>query len=63
MAATSIQLLQRLHRHHQHLLLHLRLPGLRWTAAFPKSEAAAVTIYLSRKADVARLDEFIGPKR
>lgn len=37
--------------------------GLRWTAAFPKSEAAAVTIYVSRKADVARLDEFIGPKR
>jgi hypothetical protein len=37
--------------------------GLRWTAAFPKSETAAVTIYVSRKADVARLDEFIGPKR
>ncbi len=28
-----------------------------WTAAPPK------TIYVSRKADVARLDEFIGPKR
>jgi hypothetical protein len=37
--------------------------GLHWTAAFPKSETAAVTIYVSRKADVARLDEFIGPKR
>ncbi len=37
--------------------------GLRWTAAFPKSETAAVTIYVSRKADVARLDEFVGPKR
>jgi hypothetical protein len=37
--------------------------GLRWTAAFPKSEAAAVTIYVSRKADVAKLDEFVGPKR
>jgi hypothetical protein len=37
--------------------------GLHWTAAFPKAEAAAVTIYVSRKADVARLDEFIGPKR
>jgi hypothetical protein len=29
---------------------------LNWTTAAPKS------IYLSRKADVARLDEFIGPK-
>lgn len=35
---------------------------LRWTASFPKSESA-VTIYVSRKADVARLDEFVGPKR
>lgn len=31
--------------------------NLHWTAAPPKS------IYVSRKADVARLDEFIGPKR
>jgi hypothetical protein len=30
---------------------------IHWTAAAPK------TIYVSRKADVARLDEFIGPKR
>ena len=37
--------------------------GLRWTASFPKDESAAVAIYVSRKADVARLDEFIGPKR
>jgi hypothetical protein len=37
--------------------------GLRWTAAFPKSETAAVTIYVSRKDDVAKLDEFVGPKR
>lgn len=36
--------------------------GLRWTAAFPKNERAAVSIYVSRKADVARMDEFIGPK-
>ena len=36
--------------------------GLRWTAAFPKDEGKAVTIYVSRKADVARMDEFIGPK-
>lgn len=36
---------------------------LHWSAAFPKSETAAVSIYVSRKADVARLDEFIGPKR
>ncbi|HYP47814.1 MAG TPA: hypothetical protein VEQ61_04175, partial [Thermoleophilaceae bacterium] len=31
--------------------------GVRWTWAAPN------TIYVSRKADVARLDEFIGPKR
>lgn len=31
--------------------------GLRWTAALPKS------IYVSRKEDVGRLDEFVGPKR
>lgn len=37
--------------------------GLRWTASFPSRESAAVSIYVSRKADVARLDEFIGPKR
>ncbi|MGB7588590.1 MAG: hypothetical protein WBM00_07765 [Solirubrobacterales bacterium] len=37
--------------------------GLRWSAAFPKSESAAVSIYVSRKADVAKLDEFVGPKR
>lgn len=37
--------------------------GLRWTAAFPNSESAAVSIYVSRKADVARLDELVGPKR
>jgi hypothetical protein len=37
--------------------------GLRWTVAFPKSESAAVAIYVSRKVDVARLDEFVGPKR
>ena len=30
--------------------------GLRWTEA-------KQTIYVSRKADVARMDEFIGPKR
>ena len=37
--------------------------GLRWTASFPKRESAAVAIYVSRKADVAKLDEFVGPKR
>jgi hypothetical protein len=37
--------------------------GLRWTAAYPKADTKAVTIYVSRKADVARMDEFIGPKR
>lgn len=37
--------------------------GVRWTASFPTNEAAAVSIYVSRKADVARLDEFVGPKR
>jgi hypothetical protein len=36
---------------------------LRWTAAFPTDERKAVTIYVSRKDDVARMDEFIGPKR
>jgi hypothetical protein len=37
--------------------------GLRWTASFPSNEAAAVAIYVSRKDDVARLDEFVGAKR
>jgi hypothetical protein len=36
--------------------------GLHWTAAFPKNETNAVRIYVSRKADVARMDEFVGPK-
>lgn len=30
---------------------------LHWTVAPPKS------VYVSRKADVAKLDEFVGPKR
>jgi len=29
----------------------------------PTRESAAVSIYVSRKADVAKLDEFVGPKR
>ena len=33
------------------------LMGLRWTASGER------TIYVSRKADVALLDEFVGPKR
>jgi hypothetical protein len=33
------------------------LLGLHWTKAPPKS------VYVSRKADVAKLDEFVGPKR
>jgi len=37
--------------------------GLHWTASFPTNESAAVSIYVSGKADVARLDEFVGPKR
>jgi hypothetical protein len=37
--------------------------GLHWTGAFREDETKAVTIYVSRKADVARMDEFIGPKR
>jgi hypothetical protein len=37
--------------------------GIRWTASFPSNEQKAVIIYVSRKADVARMDEFIGPKR
>jgi hypothetical protein len=35
---------------------------LRWTASFPKDESRTVKIYVSRKADVARMDEFVGPK-
>lgn len=33
------------------------LVGLRWT------KSGTRTIYVSRKADVARLDQFVGPKR
>jgi hypothetical protein len=36
--------------------------GFRWTGAFPADESKAVTIYVSRKDDVARMDEFVGPK-
>ncbi len=36
--------------------------NLRWTASFPKSQSAARVFYVSRKVDVARLDEFVGPK-
>jgi len=37
--------------------------GLQWTAAFPANERGAVTIYVSRMEDVARMDRFVGPKR
>lgn len=36
--------------------------GLRWTASFPSDESRTVSIYVSRKDDVARMDEFVGPK-
>jgi Homeodomain-like domain len=36
--------------------------GLRWTAVFPEDENRAIRIYVSRKDDVARMDEFAGPK-
>jgi hypothetical protein len=36
--------------------------GLRWTAALPSNESKAISIYVSRKDDVARMDEFVGPK-
>lgn len=36
--------------------------GLRWTDAWMKT-GSKVVIYVSRKDDVARMDEFIGPKR
>jgi hypothetical protein len=35
---------------------------LRWTAAFPSDDTKAISIYVSRKDDVARMDEFVGPK-
>jgi len=36
--------------------------GLRWTAALPSNESKAISIYVSRKDNVARMDEFVGPK-
>jgi hypothetical protein len=36
--------------------------GLRWTAAFPSDQSKAISIYVSRKDDVARMDKFVGPK-
>jgi hypothetical protein len=36
--------------------------GLQWTRAFPRDERRVQTVYISRKNDVARLDEFVGPK-
>jgi hypothetical protein len=39
------------------VLMTARQLGLRWTTAPPES------VYVSRKEDVAKLDEFVGPKR
>jgi hypothetical protein len=36
--------------------------GLHWTAAFSRTQSRAVRIYVSRKDDVSRMDEFVGPK-
>jgi hypothetical protein len=44
-------LVKRQHRHHLDLLHRLR-----------QTRAPLDTIYVSRKADVARMDEFVGPK-
>ena len=63
LAAPALLLLEPLDRRHQHLLHGLRQRwGCHWTGAFPTDERKAVTIYVSRKDDVARMDEFIGPK-
>jgi hypothetical protein len=35
---------------------------LRWTKAVPRTQSRAIRIYVSRKADVSRMDEFVGPK-
>lgn len=61
--SASLCLLQRLHDITSIFCSACDCLGLRWTASFPKKESAAVSIYVSRKADVAKLDEFIGPKR
>ncbi len=45
------------HRHPGAVLDACDRLDLHWTWSPPK------TIYVSRKADVARMDEFIGPKR
>ena len=58
----AIRVRKCLDRRHEHLLHRLRQGGAAWTAAFPTDERKAVTIYVSRKDDVARMDEFIGPK-
>jgi hypothetical protein len=34
-----------------------------WTMSFPSDQSKQVLVYVSRKDDVARMDEFIGPKR
>jgi hypothetical protein len=45
--------------HHRHFCEACDELGLRWTIA---PQRAARIVYVSRKADVARLDEFVGPK-
>ncbi len=62
MAPPSLCLLQSLHRPTSIFCTACDRLGLHWTAAFPKDETRAVTIYVSRKDDVARMDEFVGPK-
>ncbi len=52
---------QSLHRHQAHLLRSLRLAWAPLDGAF--RHPSAKSVYVSRKADVARLDEFVGPKR
>jgi hypothetical protein len=35
---------------------------LRWTMSFPADPSKQALVYVSRKDDVARMDEFVGPK-
>ncbi len=43
----------------KHLLRPATASDLHWTVSFRQTSL----VYVSRKADVARLDEFVGPKR
>jgi hypothetical protein len=62
MEASALRVHQHFFGHNQHLLHCLRLPRPALDGGVPEGREQGRRDYVSRKDDVARMDEFVGPK-